>query len=406
MRWYPSLLLCYIDSMFPLGYYSILSEPHSLRRGVELELAPVGRPPEEGGFFLFPGGEELELRRGGQLRFKGGRGPSPLKGRYLFPRGRGVSQGKQAFILWKHRIDLEGAGRIGLRDLPEISSPSRLAFLKADRGGIIQSQEPFLQLPGQLYRVSCGKGEGEFLLLMAEGWTREELGKMKGRLRRISSFPGEKAAYSMNLRVRGRICLPREDYAFEGARRLGHWYLMDKIYHKAVGTLRKRSSSEEGLAFGELPELLKLPEELCRVLIRDQGEALFQRGGYLYSQVEDHHTCLSPMSRCWLGELEERGTEGYFLKEIPLPGRRLEALAHRGLVRVVGAKVWAERAFQALATEFLEEVSEEGPFTLPDVLGFQGMGREQLLQFLGALEEDGLLIQDKGKRRVVDQRAQ
>lgn len=397
--------------MSEISYYEIKSILPAEGKGVSLQASVHGNPPEEGRFHLFPGAETLRLKSSGTdgasrvLGVKGISRSALRDGELLVSEEQPASEGRKALILWIKKPRSTGSMTLCLRDTPGIKSPARVSAGEGSGAVILSSRLPFLQIPGQIYTVSNGTQEGEFLLLMAEPWSSEEQKKMKARLAKNKNFPGEEAVYSMNLRVRGAAALPPAlmDAEFDGAVKLGNWAVMDRIYDRALSLIEKRSRSEEGLFIDDLPSLVHLPSGLCRRIAEslvEEGKVL-RRKGYLINSCEDHRDFLSPMSRMWLEGLEAAGEEGLPVKESFPLGDRLQAMERRGLLRAFESFIIDEASYRRQSRRILEALPKDRDFEMTDIKGFDNLSRSRLLAFLQAMENDGEILKSEGHLRRV-----
>ncbi len=397
--------------MSEISYYEIKSILPSEGKGLTLRASVCGNPPEEGRFTLFPGGESLRMKSarsdgaGRVLEVKGiSRSMMKSEG-ILVSEDQPATEGRKALILWIKKPRATESMTLCLRDNPGLKSPARVSAAEGSGAVILSSRLPFVQIPGQIYTVSNGSQDGEFLLLMADPWSADELKKMKARLAKNKNFPGEEAVYSMNLRIRGAVALPPSLVTsdFDGALRFGSWAVMDRIYGKALSLMEKRSRSEEGLAIDDLPALTGLPLTLCREIAEtlvNEGK-LLRRKGYLINSCEDHRDFLSPMSRMWLEKLEAAGEEGLPIKESFPLGDRLQALERRGLLRAFESFVINEESYKRQSRRILEALPGDRDFEMTDIKGFDNLSRSRLLAFLQAMEDDGDIIKAEGHLRRV-----
>jgi len=402
-------------SLPPLSHYTILTPPLQEGKGVSLKASVSGTPPGSGRFLLFPGAQAVRLKqtrpagdREGDviLELKGLSRSRLRRGDVLIAEDTGAVEGRKALVLWKKKISSGDSFSLCLRDTPDLKSPDSVSCREGDKAVILSSRVPFLQIPGQIYTLRAGSREGECLLLMAEPWTTEELGKMKSRMDKITNFPGEEAVFSMNLRVRGAVMVPDhlQDAAFDGSVRLGNWVIMSRIYDKAVSTVVKRARAEMGVSEDELSSLLTLPLRLCRdicdLLIKE--EKIIRRKGTLFNHCDDHRDFLSPMSRQWLEQLTEAGSEGLPLKETIKLGKRVDAMERRGLIRVFETHVVEEQAFTSLLDSLYKELPRDRSFEMTDLKGVLNLSRSRLLLLLSVLEEEGKISSTEDhKRRVI-----
>jgi len=398
----------------PVNHYTILTPPLQEGKGVSLKASVTGTPPVSGRFFLFPGAQSVRLKQSRPsdegdgvviLELKGLSRSRLHRGDVLISEDTGAVEGRKALVLWKKKISGADSLSLTLRDNPDLKSPDSVSCREGGKAVILSSRIPFLQIPGQIYTLRSGSREGECLLLMAEPWTNEELGKMKSRMEKFTNFPGEEAVFSMNLRIRGAVLIPEhlQNRIFDGSVRLGNWLVMSRVYNRAVSTLEKRSRAEIGISEDELSALLSLPVRLCRelcdLLIRE--EKIVRKKGTLFNRCDDHREFLSPMSRQWLEELTAAGVDGLPLKETFKLGKRLDAMERRGLIRVFETHVVEEHVFNELASSLYEKLPKDRSFDLSDLKGVLNLSRSRLLLLLSVLEEEGKLSSTEDHRRRV-----
>ncbi|MDC7235985.1 MAG: hypothetical protein PQJ58_22365 [Spirochaetales bacterium] len=403
--------------MSQIGHYTIQSAPRNEGKGLTLKAEICGEPPVRGRFLLFPGAHPLRLRdvrnnSGGReviLELKGISQSMMKPGDVLIPEGLAATEGRKALVLWKKKIRHTSSLSLSLRDTPDLKSPDSVSLSESDSTALLSSRLPFIQIPGQIYRVEKNGQQGEVLLLMAEPWSSDELKKMKARLSKNKNFPGEEAVFSMNLRVRGAMPLPPslEKTEFEGAVKAGSWVLMSRLHDKFLKTLEKRSRSEEGISEEQLSELLNLPLPLCRDICSRQVEEgkLLRTRGVLVNNCDDHKAFLSPMSRMWLEKLEQAGQEGLPIKETFHLGNRLQAMERRRLLRVYEGFVIDETSYRSQTERLLASLPQDRDFEMTDIKGFENLSRSRLLAFLETMEKDGLIEKSEGHRRRVVRKA-
>lgn len=399
--------------MSQISHYTVISAPGVEGKGLSLKASICGEPPGEGRFLLFPGAHTLRIKnvqvspgtKAVILSLKGISRNRVREGDVLIPEGSAATEGRKALILWKKKLPDTSSLSLRLRDTPDLLSPDSVSIAEGEGAVLLSSRLPFLQIPGQIYEVSKGPLIGEFLLLMAEPWSPDELKKMKSRLAKNKNFPGEEAVFSMNLRVRGAMPLPPalQNAEFEGSVKLGGWVLMSRTYDKALSILDKRTRSEEGLTEEELSDILNLPQPLCREISAKRiAEGLIVRKkGILLNKCDDNRDFLSPMSRKWLEGLEAAGAEGLPIKETFHLGKSLQAMERRGLLRIFEGFVIAEDPYQAQTKRLLDVLPRDREFEMTDIKGFENLSRSRLIAFLDTMEKDGVILKGEGHSRRV-----
>jgi hypothetical protein len=399
-----------------ISHYIVRSAPIPEGKGLSLRAQVCGAPPTEGRFLLFPGGHSLRLKnvrnstegKAVILELKGVSRNRLRTGDVLIPEGMAAGEGRKALVLWKNKISDATSLSLQLRDTPDLKSPDSVSLSEGDNVVLLSSRLSFIQIPGQIYEVSKGTQRGEFLLLMAEPWSPDELKKMKARLTKNKNFPGEEAVFSMNLRVRGAMPLPPslQKAEFDGSVKVGSWVLMSRIYDKVLSSLDKRTRSEEGLTEEQLSELLNLPLPLCREISAKRIEEglIIRRKGFLLNNCDDHKAFLSPMSRMWLEGLEAAGSQGLPIKETFHLGNRLQAMERRGLLRVFEGFVIDEESYKSQTKRMMDILPRDKDFEMTDIKGFEDLSRSRLITFLDTMEKDGLIVTSEGhKRRVAEE---
>ncbi|MBF9016840.1 MULTISPECIES: hypothetical protein [unclassified Oceanispirochaeta] len=402
--------------MSQISHYTVQSAPRAEGKGLSLTAQIFGAPPTEGRFLLFPGGHSFRLKNVRSsteekdviLELKGISRNRVREGDILIPEGLAAGEGRKALVLWKQKIRDASSLSLQLRDTPDLQSPDSVSISEGDNVVLLSSRLSFIQIPGQIYEVSKGSQKGEFLLLMAEPWSPDELKKMKARLAKNKNFPGEEAVFSMNLRVRGAMPLPPslQKSEFEGSVKVGGWVLMSRTYDKVLSVLDKRTRSEEGLTEEQLSELLNLPLSLCREISgkRIEEGLIIRKKGFLLNKCEDHRDFLSPMSRMWLEGLVAAGSEGLPIKETFHLGSRLHAMERRGLLRVFEGFVIDEESYKSQTGRLMEILPRDKDFEMTDIKGFENLSRSRLIAFLDTMENDGLIKTSEGHtRRVVEE---
>ena len=171
-------------------------------------------------------------------------------------RGRG---GRKALVVWKGNPPDSRELSLAIRDLPEYDCRAKVVSSRAERVSKITASVPFLQVPGQIYRVSGENYSRECVLLMSEPFTDSQMKDMTRRVNKFGNFPGVSHIYSMNLRVRGYVQVPpgTTSEGFQGALALGHWFIMSRILEKWKSLIIKRASHESGLAETDLSSFSK-----------------------------------------------------------------------------------------------------------------------------------------------------
>lgn len=396
-----------------ISHYTVLTPPHVEGKGLSLKASVCGEPGEEGRFLLFPGGHTLRIKNVRTntegtaviLDLKGISRNRVRQGDVLIPEGLAATEGRKALVLWKKKLPETSSLSLRLRDTPDLLSPDSVSISEGEGIVLLSSRLSFIQIPGQIYEVSRGDHIGEFLLMMAEPWSPDELKKMKARLAKNKNFPGEEAVFSMNLRVRGAVPLPPalEKAEFEGSVKLGGWVMMSRIFDKALSVLDKRSRSEEGVTEEELSELLNLPQALCREISSQRIEEglIIRKKGFLLNKCDDNRDFLSPMSRKWLKHLEAAGNEGLPVKESFHLGKSLQAMERRGLLRIFDGFVLSEESYQAQTNRLLDILPRDRDFEMTDIKGFENLSRSRLIAFLDAMEQDGWILKGEGHTRRV-----
>jgi hypothetical protein len=285
-----------------------------------------------------------------------------------------------------------------LKALPDFTIRSRVSSNKKERISLISGRSPFPQIPGQIYQLTDGQETVyECVLLMAEPFTPDQIKQISKRVNKFGNFPGADSIYSMNLRVRGFICLPEQftDKEYEGSVRKGNWLIMSRICEKWQGTIEKRARSEGGIREAELPELLGCPGYLVQQLVDDmiREEKILRGRGFLINRTDSPEKFLSPMIKSFLERLNALSLEGMNMKEAASFGRTdiPDILQRRGLARKLDTLLFSEEAYRALAEEVLKIIPKDRSFDLSDLTGSEGFSRSRLLQILDEMESDGLI---------------
>jgi hypothetical protein len=372
-----------------------------------------GTPPDTGLFTLFPSGKEVIIKKSSStddpgsrlIEVKGAASSDIFAGSILIPAHFGFTEGKSALIVWKGVPPQGGRMILEIRDLPHYEG-CPVSFGKGGRVCRITAEKPFLQMPGRIYHVSGKGAQAECVLLMAEPFTQEQAKLITKRVHKFGNFPGPDSIYSMNLRVRGFLCLPEQlaGKEYEGALRKGNWLIMDRLCEKWQKLIQKRADSETGVKESDLRDLLEGPEALVRELISELIETrkISRHRGYLVNVSDSPEEFLSPMTRSFYDELVQSAEEGLNMKDALAKGRpdMPEILQRRGLARKLDQLLLAEESYVVLRDRILEMIPKDRPFDLSDFTGSGFLSRSRLLLFLDEMERDGL-IKSSGKNKRV-----
>ncbi len=364
-----------------------------------------GTPPDSGSFTLFPSGKGVQLKKKlpledspfFRLELKGLSASDIRKGAFLVPSSYGAVEGKKALVVWKGTPPDSRGYDLKIRDLPSYTINSRVSSSKKERVSQISGREPFLQLPGRIYRLELEGQGSECVLLMAEPFTPDQAKQMIKRVNKFGNFPGSGSIYSMNLRVRGYVYIPEEekDLSFDGAFRKGNWYIMSRLCDKWTGTIEKRARSEAGIKESGLGELLDCPVPLVQVIVDGLIEKgrIFRNRGYLINASDSSEQFLSPMTRAFWEDLKLAGTEGIGSREIAASGRSdlPEILQRRGLARMLDTLLLSEVAYGSLVDQILSLLPKDRSFDLSDLTTVSDLSRSRLIQILDEMEKDGVI---------------
>jgi len=399
--------------MKEIDSYLIQGADSSSRKGKYLTIRALvcGEPPESGDFTVFPSGKLLrvkECRRnetGNEviLTVKGLAASWFKRGTVLLPREMGAGEGRTALIAWMGTPPSGSGMEVTLRDLPGYRAAGRASVDKEGRFTQIKCASTFIQIPGSIYRVESRDTKGEGVLIMAEPFSSEQVAQMIQRAGKFGNFPGPDSIYSMNLRIRGYAYLPpaMRKTEFEGVSRIGDWAVMSRIGDRSLTTIEKRSRSEGGIREADLPDLLKLPEELVRTMTAHlcSEEKIYRHKGFLLNRSGTPEQFLSPMTRSLLESLRAAGAEGMNMKEAGPRSGGVEALERRGLIRILEGSLFSEEGYGLLKEQVLALIPDEGSFELGDLTGKSDLGRSRLLALLEEMEKDGILRGIGGNRR-------
>ncbi len=401
--------------MTEIDYYKISGNP--VRKDGEKYTAfpaeKVGNPPEKGEFSLFPSGKKILIKQvstsdgstGVFIHLKGRGAIAARQGSLVIPRYYGAGEGRKALVAWKGNPPDARNMNLSLRDLSDYSYPGKVVSSRAERVSKITGTFPFLQIPGQLYRVSGENYTREFVLLMGEPFTDAQMKELSRRVNKFGNFPGPAHIYSMNLRVRGYVQVPPGVAAegFQGALLLGDWFVMSRTLDKWNSLIVKRASHEAGLTETEIPDLLDIPEALREAVLGDliSRGIVYRKKGALLNCTDTPENYLAPMTKSYLNDLIGLSTEGLNLKENSPAGRPdlPDILVKRNLARKLESILYSVDAYRELVSRVIEILPADKTFDLGDLTGKTALSRSRLIALLDAMEADGVLRSAGQNRR-------
>lgn len=295
---------------------------------------------------------------------------------------------------------LESRGR-GVNFKRIETSSGRFVILANARRG-------FPCLVGATYSLEDEKGNVVPLALLAADPLRER--DVDELVHKVYRFPGEpslSALYSLNLRLRGWVELPPPLWSEEFTESFGAGGVrIMKLARQNLGKkLLRLIKRPGGMAKGDVAKAMELPPAVLSQLLTwlEEEKKFFYREGYLLPQ-DDASTYLSPIAKKALRDLEERGLDGLHITALKTS---LAQEQYRNLIRmnlVLGLEEdWciAPGAYRKAVELICTPENKDKSYSIAELKEMVGPGRRLLLALLNKMEQDGWVVREDSRRRII-----